>query len=104
MAYQLIISEKARLNTSEAYKYYENESPGLGDRFLEYLDKAFEEIINCPTCFGYVDNDPRKVFRDIHLKAFPYLVAYEIEELEKLIIVYSVFNTWQHPSKKISKR
>jgi hypothetical protein len=104
MPYRMIISEDARLNALEAYNYYEKESPGLGNRFLEYLAKAYDEIEECPTCFGYIDNDPGKIFRDIHLQFFPYLVTYEIIESEKLIIVYSVFNTYQHPSKKLGKR
>jgi hypothetical protein len=44
MPYQLIIREEAHLDANEAYTYYEEKSPGLGDRFLQELIQRYNEI------------------------------------------------------------
>ena len=44
MPYQLIIREDAHLVTLEAYNYYEEKSPGLGERFLKELIQRYTEI------------------------------------------------------------
>ncbi len=35
MPYQLIIRDEAHSDAKEAYSYYEEKSPGLGERFLQ---------------------------------------------------------------------
>ncbi len=97
MPYLLIIREEAHIDTTEAYIYYEERSPGLGERFLQELIKRYEDISNHPEHYGFIDD--RKIIRDIKLRHFPYLVVYEFNDNK--VIVYSIFNGYKNPAKKI---
>ncbi len=48
MAYRLIILKAAANDTTDAYNYYEEVQPGLGDRFLAELLVRFNEISKHP--------------------------------------------------------
>ncbi len=99
MSYQLIIREEAHLDAKEAYNYYEEKSPGLGERFLQELIQRYKDIIEHPEYYGFIDE--QKVIRDVKLRHFPYLVVYEISDDK--VIVYSVFNGSKSPNKKVPK-
>jgi len=94
MTYILEVKEEANSEIIEAYLYYEAKRIGLGEEFLEHLDTYFDRIIANPKHFP----QKRKPYREAFIKRFPFLIVYEIEK--KKVIVYSVFNTWQHPEKK----
>ena len=99
MSHQLIIREEAHSDTLEAYRYYEEKSPGLGERFLQELIQRYSEITDHPEYYGFIDE--QKIIRDVKLKHFPYLVVYEINSDK--VIVYSVFNGYKNPEKKVPK-
>jgi hypothetical protein len=44
MLYELVTSPAAFRETDNAYDYYENQSPGLGDRFLKSLEDAYQKL------------------------------------------------------------
>lgn len=95
MIFELIITRKAKVEINKAYIYYETKKSGLGERFIEHLDICFNMISTSPEQFPQ-----RKLpYREAFIKKFPYLVIFEIRLNE--IIVYSVFNTWQSPEKKV---
>jgi hypothetical protein len=94
MKHELIIKEEAKFEVLEAYNYYENANRGLGDIFLEYLEKCFDRIISNPLHFPI----RRKPYREALVEKFPFLVIYEL--IDTKVIVYSVFNTWRNPLRK----
>ena len=99
MSYKLIILKKAAEDTVEAYQYYENLQPGLGDRFLEEVLKRYNDVSKHPHYYDFIDS--QNVIRDVMLKNFPYLILYEIED--DSVIVYSVHQGYKHPDKRFRK-
>jgi len=93
LKYELIIRKEAALEIVEASIYYESQQMGLGKRFLNHLQTFFNRIQKYPEHFP----QKRKPYREAFIKQFPYLIIYEFTEDK--IIVYSVFNTWQNPTK-----
>ncbi len=75
MIYQLIFQEEAVEDVKDAYTWYENQLPGLGDDFLTELDKVFIKLAHHPQHYSFVFDD----FRDIRTNRFPYLVVFKIE-------------------------
>ncbi len=100
MSYLLVIKEEAHQDTVVAYQYYEQQQPGLGERFLEALNAAYQSITQHPANYGYITEDPLKIFRDIRLKKFPYVVVYEM--INDTVIVFAVFHLHRNPDNKIS--
>lgn len=67
----------------------------LHKMILGYLDDYFQTLKNGKASF---EIKRKPVFRELPLKRFPFVIIYE--EFRNQIIVYSVFNTFQNPSKK----
>ena len=95
MIYKIKIIPKAKVEISEAFFYYESVKAGLGERFIIHLESYFKRISKTPEQFP----QKRIPYREALIKKFPYLIIFEIRNTD--IIVYSVFNTWQHPQKKM---
>lgn len=93
MIYELIIQEEASLEILEAYIYYENAQKGLGEKFIKQLNKYFLRIQSHPKHF-----EIKKNYREAFVQKFPYLIIFDI--IDNKIIILSVFNTHQNPTKK----
>ena len=92
--YELIFKPEAELEINESFNYYEDQLEGLGERFLNELDKVINSILKTPNGFQKFYN-----YRQIPLDIFPFVLIYEIDN--KSLIIYAVFKTPQDPKKKI---
>ncbi|MBM3416607.1 MAG: type II toxin-antitoxin system RelE/ParE family toxin [Bacteroidetes bacterium] len=97
MPYKEVIKEEARADIAEAMSYYASKSSGLDTRFFNEVAATIKHILRNPFAFKKV----YKNFRQTSVRKFPYVIFYEPEGNN--VIIYSVFNTWQHPAKKISR-
>ena len=93
MDYSIKIYPSARTDLNNAINYYKHKQSGLEKRFLNDFEKALNRIQANPYIFR-LENKYRNALLDI----FPYLVIFEINDQE--IIVLAVFNTHQNPTKK----
>lgn len=93
MIYELVVQEEASLEILEAYIYYENVQAGLGEKFRKQLSKDFLRIQSNPKHF-----EIKKNYREAFVQKFPYLIIFDI--IDNKIIVLSVFNTHQNPTRK----
>lgn len=78
----------------EGYVWYEEQRTGLGEEFLQELEKVLIKIKVHPEYFGKI----RKSFRQAALKRFPYVVVFE--EIKSEIVVFAVFHTRRNPKLK----
>jgi len=85
--YKLIIKEEADFEIISTYKWYENKSDGLGEKFLLQLEKSFNAIDINPNSFQVVYKEQRQAI----LNKFPFVIIYQQINLE--IIVFAVFHT-----------
>ena len=92
--YSLIIKPRAILMTKDAYDWYEEQKPGLGEDFLDELDGIYNKLSAHPEYFGKV----KKNFRQAALKRFPFVIVYEIIKTE--VVVFAVFHTSRNPKFK----
>lgn len=95
MIYKLEIREEAYSDIDQSFAYYEKRQRGLGEKFLGDLDLSLQYVIKAPENFLLKRNQ----YREVVLRKFPYVVTYKIERDK--IIIFSVFNTHQDPSKKL---
>lgn len=96
MGSKLIIEPEAQDEIYDAIDWYQSKQIGLGEEFYGYLEGYFETLKNGNADFP-IKRKP--VFRELPLKRFPYVIIYE--KTKDAVIVYSVFNTHQHPLKKV---
>ena len=94
MVYKLILKPEAENDLGEAIEYYQSKRKGLGLKFLKCVQKFFDRITKNPLHYPLKSNQ----FREAYIQKFPYVIIYEIIDNE--IVVFSVFNTHQNPTKK----
>jgi plasmid stabilization system protein ParE len=99
MRYDLVITKEANKDTLETFRWYEDKAFGLGKRFEIALDDAYDLLEDTPNSFQ-LKEEP---FRKVHLKTFPYSVIYEIDEANKLVIIFAVLAQKNNPD-KLQKR
>jgi plasmid stabilization system protein ParE len=78
--------------TKAAYVWYQQQSPGLGNDFLDELRQVFSEIVANPARYGFADADIREGL----LARFPYAVYDRV--LPDCIRVLAVYHTSRHSS------
>jgi hypothetical protein len=76
----------------DAYWWYEQQLPGLGERLLDEVDICFDKLQHTPFYYS-IDKEN---YRQIMLKHFPYKVIFEISE--KAVIIYALFHTSRDPN------
>lgn len=86
------LSKEAEDDMFEAYLWYEQQKPGLGEEFLESLDKARQSITRSPSTYR---TRYKKKVRAFLVDRFPYLILYVLEK--EGVNVISVFNTSRDP-------
>jgi plasmid stabilization system protein ParE len=92
----ILILEKADRELTEAALWYEEQSPGLGNRFIKMVEKKLELIV------GYPDRYPKRKgnFREALVNIFPYIIVYTHYKDEEIVTVSSIFHARRNPKKK----
>ena len=89
MKYQLFFREEVKEEIASAYKWYEIQKPGLGDEFLDELEKSFNLLKSKPKYFGFINQFQRRLV----LEKFPYKIIYEI--FDNKIVIFTVRHSKQ---------
>lgn len=76
---------------ADAIAWYEEQQPGLGDRFRRATDQAYDTIVLSPLAYTKV----RRNFRRFMIKDFPYGIIYEPKS--DVIYVLSCFHSARNP-------
>lgn len=90
---ELIIAPEAQLDVDEAYTWYEDRGPGLGEEFLGCVDACIHTICRMPELYAKVHEDYRRAL----VRRFPYAIFYEYADGK--VIIYSIFHTSQDQKK-----
>ncbi|CAN5163595.1 type II toxin-antitoxin system RelE/ParE family toxin [soil metagenome] len=93
MPHELVFSAIALEEINQADIYYESQSSGLGQKFLEALKESFKKLKENPQYFGFINE--HKIIRDLKVDAFPFLIVYQI--IANKVYIIRVFNTNRDP-------
>jgi plasmid stabilization system protein ParE len=100
VSYTVVVSIHAEEQLTSAAQYYEQQSDGLGYRFIDEVEKAYDKLKKNPQHYSFISNRLKR-FRDVGLNNFPYVMVYEIAGNE--VLIHSIFDTRQHPAKRFRK-
>lgn len=95
--YTLEFHSKIEADYNDAYAWYESQSIGLGEKFLQQVRKKVEEICKHPQTFGSKGNSE---YREAIIDKFPYLIIYKIYPIKKVIFIASIHHAKKHPRSK----
>lgn len=92
MAYLVIIDPRALRDVQEAIDYYEEQQPGLGEKFEQVLNRYFLKLEKSPVFQIRYDQ-----VRCLPLKKYPYMIHFAVDEKNKSVTVYAVLHTARTP-------
>lgn len=87
----MIFHPEALEEFNDAAVYYEEQSPGLGFRFVEAIGSGFRQIQHSPITWRCIRGDIRRFL----VKTFPYGIAYATIENE--IFVLAIMHLKREP-------
>lgn len=87
-------SRKATVDLKKIISWYEDQSPGLGERFLNSMNTKLKRIAKQPQEFMFVSKNVQRA----HLKEFPFYIFFTKEALT--IIILRVRHQKQKPIKR----
>jgi|SRR5579863_240360 len=96
MTYKIEVLPRARRELMEAWDWYDDRWTGLGDRFVQEIERKLKQIEKTPERYA----ERRKGFRETKVKIFSYLIIYRIQKRKKIVVVSSIFHTSRNPRKK----
>ena len=97
--YSVIFHPEAEKEYLESIIWYENNLIGLGQKFIEDIEKSIERILTLPLLFPIKKGN----LREAVVKKFPYVIVFEIAKTSQEIRILSVYHTSRNPSKKYRK-
>lgn len=95
MKFTLTILDQAEREIQTEFDWYEDRSPGLGERLLTSIDESFDLIIDYPNSFPV----RRKNYQQCLVRGFPYIIVYKIAGNQ--IIVHQLFHVKRRPGRKV---
>ena len=92
--YKVEIKQRAQSHLKKAALWYNKQQQGLGLRFLDEVEDAFDVLsINPFYAVRY------KEIRGFNLKKFPFLLLYKVDEKVSSVTILAVFHTSKDPAK-----
>ena len=97
MVYQIEVTGDAEVDAEIIYDWYEEQSEGLGEKFVQALENAKQKIIKNPFAYSIWHKEIRRFI----LKPFSYKIYYRIKN--KSIVVFLIAHT-KRSNKFLRKR
>jgi toxin ParE1/3/4 len=85
---------RAEDELSDAYNWYQEQLPTLGDKFYKEIDHYLYLISQNPFHFPI---KYKSELRAASLNKFPFLIVYWVDEINHKVFVSSVFHTSRKP-------
>ena len=87
MNYKIVIIEEAKLDFKEAFEWYKNIQPKLGDIYKNSFKESLKIIKSNPLLFQIRYNDSRVAL----IENFPYTIHFNI--YDNTIVIKAIFHT-----------
>lgn len=92
MSRKLIVTKEAEADILDGYLSYEEKREGMGLRFMDEIEQAFDRILSNSFLYQEVDTDIRRAVTH----TFPYLIFYPFDE--QTVQILAVIHGSQDPA------
>ncbi len=99
MAYPYSLHALAHEEYLNAYEWYELKQEGLGERFMQSVEKTLEQISAHPEYY----NKRKANYRAAKVKGFPYTIVFEFFPRKQFIHIAAVYHGKRNPAKKFRR-
>lgn len=94
MKYEIQVDDRATDDVEKAAGYYENQQRGLGNKFIESVEKHLDYLMK--TAHYQVRY---KNVRSLPVQPFPFMIHFTIDEKKHLIKIHAIIHTSLDPNK-----
>lgn len=91
----VIFSAKAEKELLAAWEWYEEQQPGLGDRFVNEIQRKINFLSRNPLHYPVKGRH-----HEARSEVFPFIVIYASEDRNSAVKIISIFHTSRHPKQK----
>jgi len=91
---KVFYTDRSKDDIEIAFEWYEEQSKGLGSKFLDSIEEVLQNIIKYPEMYQIKYSN----FRSSPIKKFPFSIFYTVEK--NYIIVHSLFDNRKDPQKR----
>lgn len=92
MAFKIVITHKAHIDTLEGIEWYFKQSAGVGKQFYQAIQKEYKTLRQNPYFqIRYED------IRCLPLKKFPYMIHFAVEEKSNRVVIIGIICTHRDP-------
>ena len=91
MSRRFIVRPLAEADLETAARWYDEEQPGLAERFLTDVDRSFVRLRERPLQFPVVAGDVRRAL----MHTFPYAIYFRVSN--EIIVVLAVLHLRRNP-------
>ena len=96
MTYSLRFHKFIAVDFSDSYEWYESQSQGLGERFIEAVKQKLDAILYLPEANS---EKYRKGFREAKVEGFPFVIVYKIMP-SHIVFVSTIHHVKKHSKNK----
>ncbi len=100
MPYSFSLHEMAYEEYIAAYKWYENQEEGLGDRFMFQIERKLTQISEHPKSYS----TKKLNLREVKVDSFPFMIVYDYLEKENFIHVLAIYHCKRNPKNKYRRK
>ena len=90
---QLLVRPAAAAEMEEAYRWYEQQRPGLGEEFLAAVDSLLGDIVAHPTAYPAIHREARRAL----LRRLPYAIFFR--SYRDIVIVLECMHGRRDPNR-----
>ena len=99
MNYKHIFEPAALDEYSAALEWYYERSENAAMNFVKEVKDKIKEVCSDPLRY----RNTYKQFREKSLKKYPFCIVYLVDEVEKVVVISSVYHHKRNPRKKFRK-
>ena len=83
----------------EASEWYELKQDGLGEKFIQSVEKRIIQISNHPERYSKKQGN----FRQVKIENFPYSIVYEFFKQKQIIHIAAIYHSNRNPKLRFRK-
>ena len=99
MNYKHIFEPKALDEFASAVEWYKERSESSAVDFVKEINEKLKEVCSDPLRY----RNTYKKFREKSLSKYPFCIVYMVDDIEKIVVVSSIFHHKRNPRKKFRK-
>lgn len=100
MPFSYSLHERAYHEYIKSFEWYEEQTEGLGARYMDCVEKKLKQIITHPEYYSKKHGN----FREAKVENFPFTIVYEFFKRNQHIHIAAIYHVKRNPKRKYRRK